>query len=155
QPDAAAETGPKAICSADGWCWNVPAPQGNQLNAAWALGAGDVWTVGEVGTILHYDGKTWTSPPRSTVETLYGVWGSATDDVWAVGANETLLHYDGTKWAAATISASTDGGAEAGAAAVDAATADAAPGPAIFAVSGTAKNDVWAAGAGGLVLHFD
>ncbi len=46
-------SGPKGICSADGWCWRNPLPQGNYLSAAWGTSANSVWVVGDFGTILN------------------------------------------------------------------------------------------------------
>jgi uncharacterized repeat protein (TIGR01451 family) len=54
--------------------------------------------VGDAGTIVHYDGTTWsamTSPPS---DHLYGVWGSSSNDVFAVGRYGLILHYDGADW---------------------------------------------------------
>jgi hypothetical protein len=84
------------FCSSDGWCWRNPLPQGNWLNGVWGSGAGDVWTVGRFGTILHWDGSAWTSIPSGTPATLYGVWGSGAGDVWAVGYGGIILHWDGS-----------------------------------------------------------
>ena len=42
---------------------------------------------GNTGTILHYDGSTWSYFPYSEIGpmTRYGVWGSSGSDVFAVG----------------------------------------------------------------------
>ena len=42
------------------WIWENPLPQGNDLNSVWAVSASDRFAVGDVGTILHFDGSTWT-----------------------------------------------------------------------------------------------
>src|SRR5262249_51217841 len=149
-----------------GWCWDIPLPQGNLLKAAWAASPTDLWVVGEVGTLLHYDGTSWSSAPRLTTEALNGVWGSAPGDVWAVGDDEALLHFDGAKWSMVGVAAAPlDGGASAEGGAMDAAAApsgaadgganDAGRRPSLFAVAGASKNEVWAVGAGGLILRFD
>src|SRR5262245_49952835 len=31
------------LCSPDHWCWENPLPQGNTLNAIWAVAEDDVW----------------------------------------------------------------------------------------------------------------
>jgi hypothetical protein len=43
---------PGRICSADGWCWENPLPQGLNLEAVWGLDTNNVWAVGELGTVL-------------------------------------------------------------------------------------------------------
>jgi hypothetical protein len=86
------------ICSASGWCWSDTTLQSNALTGVWGAGANDVWAVGAGGTILHWDGATWSPSASGTTATLRDVWGSASDDVWAVGPG-TLLHWDGKAWA--------------------------------------------------------
>jgi hypothetical protein len=53
----------------------------------------DVWAVGEVGTILHWDGTSWSESPSGTNEDLADVWGSGAHDVWAVGYSGNILHW--------------------------------------------------------------
>jgi len=63
--------------------------------------------VGESGTILHYDGSSWTSMESGTTDTLRDVCGSAADDVFAVGDYGTIVHYDGQKWTTMNNASST------------------------------------------------
>ena len=71
------------------------------INALWGSSASDVWAVGDVGRILHWDGSAWSviEDGESSAQ-LIGVWGTGPNDVWAVGAdsNAVVLHWDGTKW---------------------------------------------------------
>ena len=97
---------------AGNWTWQNPLPRGNDLRAVWGSGPDDVFAVGSHGTILHYDGSSWTAMDSGTTEDLHGVWGTSGSDVYAVGSepayyeyNETLdayphtvLHYDGNTW---------------------------------------------------------
>src|SRR5439155_245664 len=46
------------------------------LYGVWGSGRKDVFAVGTGGTILHYDGTSWTVQPSGTPQVLYGVWGS-------------------------------------------------------------------------------
>ena len=55
--------------------------------------ADDVWAVGELGTILHWNGAGWSSVSSETMNSLYGVWGSTAGDVWTVGGSGTVLHH--------------------------------------------------------------
>ncbi|MBX3211150.1 MAG: hypothetical protein KF850_03890 [Labilithrix sp.] len=107
------------------------------LYAIWGSGPGDVWIVGERGTIRHYAGgdAQLGSVESPTSSTLRAVWGSGPKDVWAVGDDGTILHYDGTAW---TLS-----------------TGSFPPGekPNLHGVWGSGPNDVWAVG-DGIVMHF-
>jgi hypothetical protein len=51
--------------------------------------------VGQVGEIVHWDGKTWTAVASGTTADLASVWGSGPDDVWSVGWDGTILRWDG------------------------------------------------------------
>ena len=39
--------------------------------------ATDVWAVGELGTVLHYDGNDWTTVQTGMDYTLWGTWGAS------------------------------------------------------------------------------
>jgi hypothetical protein len=54
--------------------------------------------VGDYGTVLHYDGGSWSAMSSVTHNELWGVWGSSGSDVFAVGNLGTILHYDGGSW---------------------------------------------------------
>ena len=90
------------ICSPDGWCWENPLPQGNDLLDVWIAPGGDVWAVGAAGTVLraHLDDgfRTWWREPTPTAVPLTAVWGADDSHVWAVGVEGTVLFYDGTGW---------------------------------------------------------
>ena len=62
----------------------------------------DVFAVGAQGTILHYDGATWTAMISPTTRFLRAVWGSSGTDVIAVGGGGTIVRFDGTSWTAQT-----------------------------------------------------
>lgn len=85
-------------CSADGWCWRNPLPQGDKLSSVWAADANNVWAVGDTGRIMKWNGTAWSPQPSGTTQTLDSVWGSDADNVWAVGAKGTVLKWNGTAW---------------------------------------------------------
>jgi hypothetical protein len=60
------------------------------LSGVWGSSGSDVYAVGY--TILHYDGRAWSSI-CSGIPLLGGVWGSSGSDVFAVGPGGTILHY--------------------------------------------------------------
>lgn len=88
----------RALCRADGWCWENPLPTGNALYAVSGSSASDVWAVGDNGTILHYDGKTWSGVPSGVSNRLTGVWAPSATEAWISGTNGALLRWDGKDW---------------------------------------------------------
>ena len=59
--------------------------------------ANNAIAVGLNGTILRYDGSSWTTMPSGILEDLNGVWGTSSSDVFAVGEKGTVIHYDGIR----------------------------------------------------------
>jgi hypothetical protein len=88
----------RGICGADGWCWGYPRPQGARLNRLWGTAPTDLWAVGEGGTIIGFDGKTWSRAPSGTTDTLVALAGRARGDAWAIGRERTLLRLREGVW---------------------------------------------------------
>ena len=102
-----------------------------------ALEDGWVFTgdaVGASGTILHFDGTTWT-PMFSPAGTLFmrAVWGTGPSDVFAVGAQGTIVHYDGATWTAMVSNTTRF----------------------LRGVWGSSGAEVFAVGGGGTIVRFD
>lgn len=78
--------------------WVSPYPQGNTLNDVWGVSGTDVFAVGDVGTIIHYDGKAWQLMQSPTTADLAAVWGPPHDpfEVFAVGIDGVVIHYQRT-----------------------------------------------------------
>ena len=106
----------------------IPAPALQDLLAAWGDGE-QLWAVGRGGTILHYDGAGWHTPPSGTTATLNAVFGLSPSDVWAAGDDGTALHFDGETWSVV------DRGAYRGS---------------LRAIWAAAKDDVWIGGEDGM-----
>lgn len=117
-------------------------PTNSKVTFWWVFGLSesDVWAVGEQGTVAHFDGAQLTLSSTPTTTTLYGVWGAAPNDLWAVGgmpgSSSVALHFDGAQWSVQPPLV-------------------AGPTGAFFKVWGSAADDVFICGEGGLVLHFD
>jgi hypothetical protein len=97
------------------WTWQNPLPQGNLLTSVWGSSASDVFAVGSYGTILHYDGSSWSAMSSGTTDLLSGVWGSSPTDVFAVGGwwtdsvlHGTILHYNGNAWSVMSSGTNSD-----------------------------------------------
>jgi hypothetical protein len=57
--------------------------KGAPLRQAWGTSSGDMFFVGDSGTIMHFDGSSWLTYPKVTDRNLYSVWGTSHNDVWA------------------------------------------------------------------------
>jgi hypothetical protein len=62
-----------------------------QLWGVFAVAAGDVWAVGDAGTITHLSGGSWTQQTISSTANLSRVWSDG-NQVYVVGAAGTILH---------------------------------------------------------------
>jgi len=135
--------------------------------------------VGAGGTILHFDGANWSPQTSSTTNDLFGLLVLSGVDVYVLGAAGTLLHYNGTAWSPIPLV-----GVSVALRAIDAAFTPAGAATDFFLVgdggtimhstngstwvqqtSGTTANlagvgvvapdDVFAVGAGGIILHYN
>jgi hypothetical protein len=92
--------GPGEIVHYDGSAWTVLSiPVSPRLNGVLGFSANDVYAVGEVGAILHWNGTSWTSSyswPNG--EPYYAVWATSANDVFAVGGSMGggILRFDGS-----------------------------------------------------------
>ena len=101
-----------------------------------------VWVVGEGGTLRrmlpeNLSTRVFENVISPVTADLRGIYGFAADDIWAVGDDATVIHWNGKDW---TRLASP----------FDTASAK----PRLFAVWGSAPNDVWIGG-NGVMLHFE
>jgi hypothetical protein len=56
------------------------------LYGVWGASSSNVFAVGSQGTILHYDGSTWSTMASGTTSwELTAVWGASASDVYSVG----------------------------------------------------------------------
>jgi photosystem II stability/assembly factor-like uncharacterized protein len=148
--DAAPPPDPYLVCSPDDWCFARPRPTDRALFAG-SVSGGNVWLVGENGTLLSFDGKGVRGLESGVDRSLRATHALSASDVWAVGDRTTILHYTGESFARVDVSSAADAGVP------DASTGDAgAPaGPALNGVWAIAKDDVWAVGEQGALYHYD
>src|SRR4030042_4058586 len=78
------------------WKWENPYPQGNNLYKIWVNSATDIFAVGDSGTIIHFDGVSWSVMLSNSTVRLEDVWGTSYIDVFAAGT--AVLHFDGLSW---------------------------------------------------------
>lgn len=62
-----------------------------QLWGVFAVGAGDLWAVGDGGTITHLSGGVWKAQTTGSTANLSAVWSDG-NQVYAVGAAGAILH---------------------------------------------------------------
>ena len=73
----------------------IPDPGGGYyyFNSVWGAASNDLWTVGGLGTIAHFDGTSWTRMKTGFDGTLRCIHGSGPSNVWAVGTGGAILHH--------------------------------------------------------------
>ncbi len=103
-------------CAKNTLCPYAFSPVNKSLFGVFAIAPNDIWAVGSVGTVVHWDGQAWRTVISSVLAShdLYDVWASGPKDVWVVGGGrQTLvggiaLHYDGTTWTSVPNNAAND-----------------------------------------------
>ena len=77
-----------------GWV-SEDAPSSADLYAVFGVDGGDVWAVGEGGTVLVRRDTTWTQLDSGVEVDLRGVWGTGKEHVVVVGDACTALEFNG------------------------------------------------------------
>lgn len=112
---------------------NYNAPTTQDLQSIFFADDSTGWAVGNGGTIISYDGSSWSLDSSPTSDTLHGLYAISATDVWAVGANGSIIHYNGSVWTGVSSPTSNT----------------------LYGVFGLSDTDVWAVGAGGVIIHYD
>lgn len=122
------------------------------LNWIWGSAADDIWAVGDYGSIMHSDGKTWKKIPNSAIPELrnyWNVWGTSRTDVWAVGGSMLrakpagagrglIIHWNGASWTKVpTFEHEVNGGRD----------------TYLNSIWGASGDDIWAVGYGGVIYR--
>lgn len=112
----------------------VPMEMAVDLHDIWATPAQRVFSVGELGAVLEWDGVEWLKVPAvPTVQTLNALWGLDDGSLFVVGDFGAILHYDGNAWTTQS-SGTTEH---------------------LFDVWGVDDSEVYAVGLGGTILRYD
>jgi hypothetical protein len=172
EKDVWAVGGNDTVLHFDGAKWTASQTgTGHELHAVFGTGPSDVWAVGCAGAIVHFDGTSWTTQESPTNEGLYAISGTSAKNLWAVGTGGATVHFDGTRWNANDAS---DAGAhnlydvwvsETGVWAVGFGGVfrlknaqwklEAAPEGDFVSIVGSGANDLWIAGFGDEVVHWN
>ncbi|PIS28055.1 MAG: hypothetical protein COT43_07460 [Candidatus Marinimicrobia bacterium CG08_land_8_20_14_0_20_45_22] len=85
--------------------WNMGILGNNDggVEHIWASSPTDIYFVGRKGSIVHYDGSTFTKIESGTDVDLLDIWGLNSQSIWAVGEDNgyfqsVLLYFNGTTW---------------------------------------------------------
>lgn len=94
-PDASVEPPlGDGFCSAGGFCWESPRPQGNPVAAVHGAASDAYLLVGAAGLIARFDGAS-LHPIRSDLQDdLSAVWMSSPGDAW-IGGRSGLMRWSG------------------------------------------------------------
>jgi hypothetical protein len=104
------------------------------LFGIWGTGPNNVYAVGEVGTIIRYNGISFSKLPNiPTYQSLNAIWGTNAHNIFVVGDNGVILHFDGVSWTQ-QFSGTTEN---------------------LSGVWGFSNSSVYAVGAYGTILHYD
>jgi hypothetical protein len=146
------------------------------LWGVWGSSPTDAWAVGYrpttlAGTLLHWDGATWSADTSSAPPPMFGVWGSGPTDLWAMGDQGTILHGDGSNWLATASGTKSTFNGIWGSGPNDvwaiefpgtmrhwngtAWSTDTSASVQLTGVWGSGAHDVWAVGDKGTILHWD
>lgn len=116
--------------------WRNPLPQGNTLRGIWGIKTGNSWAVGDLGTFRMSTGTIWSTEATNNLSSIYGVAVVNGATRFAVGRNGVRMQWDGrsTLWRMQPQSKTSNP---------------------LNAVWGTATNNVWAGGEGGVLLKWN
>ncbi|MBX3199462.1 MAG: hypothetical protein KF894_15115 [Labilithrix sp.] len=112
-------------------------PSGLGLSSVWGSGPNDVWAVGATGSVIHWDGTTWTSTSIETNYSLQSVYGTGPNDIWVVSTASLIYRSTGFSNGTATFVRETP--------VFENALGPATVGP-LFAVWAAGPGDVWISG---------
>ena len=116
------------------FAWEQTPNDGNatNLHSIWGSSGADIFAVGDLGLIFHYDGHWWTFQASYVPNGLNCVWGFSPSEVFAVGDGGIILHYDGSSWSTMPSGVTVN----------------------LVGVWGSSWDNVFAVG-GGTILHYD
>jgi hypothetical protein len=102
--------------------------------AVWTGAPGSAIAVGDSGTVMRYNGISWSPEASGTTVPLRSVWGAGpSGPVFAVGDGGTVLVNNGSGWSSQPSGTSQP----------------------LYSVWGTSGTDVFAVGGGGTIIHYD
>lgn len=115
----------------DGGAWVTMAGSTEQLDDVWGVTDNEIYAVGANGTLVRWNGMTWSAMASGTFANLTGVWASSGSNLYVTTSTGEVRRYNGSFW---TVEASITG--------------------TLYAIWGSGTQ-VFAAGTSGKVLHYN
>ena len=75
---------------------------GLPIHGVYASSPTNVWAA-TIGTILHYNGTTWSSAYVADDDSMAAVWGSGPSNVFTVGPHGNIARFNGSSWSTAIV----------------------------------------------------
>jgi len=107
----------------------MPQVTTRSLNGVWGSTRGDVWAVGNAGTILYDGGTVWSILPATNL--LFSAWANSATEAFFVGLNGLVYQYLGGSFASSNPTAQP-----------------------LLGVWGTSTTNVFAVGGAGTILRY-
>lgn len=89
------------VCTAEGWCWEHPLPQGGNIISAFARSEREVWFGTESGAVLFSNGEftRGTSIPTQPGAAIRAIHSRGPGTFWVVGEGGRVISFvDGGSW---------------------------------------------------------
>ena len=84
------------------WDLGILSQTDGGVTKIWGRSSSDIYFVGRIGTIAHYDGTSWSKVESGTELDLLDIWGTDSDNIWVCGFTEpiatVILNYNGSEW---------------------------------------------------------
>ena len=113
-------------------------PQDQFITAVWGVSPTSLWATRVDGSVIHYEGSSWTLSASPSPARLESIFGTSATDIYAVGYNFPsgtagyVYHFDGSSWQLVLTTAA-----------------------GLSRVWARSASDVWAVGTAGLIVHYD
>jgi hypothetical protein len=110
-----------------------PGPADGRLAACHAIAPDDIWSVGEAGLTVHWDGGDWSVVETSAATSFSALWGLEGGSLWAAGEHGQIHNWDGADWIPTSHSGNQD----------------------ITGLWGSAPDNIFAVGGDGMIAHWN
>lgn len=115
-----------------GWIFDDVPDTNAHLYGVHGTNQTNVWVVGQSGTVLRWNGVSWTQIDLGTQANMWSVWSPANDIAYVVGQNGMAFRIEGNE--VEELNTGIDN--------------------VLYAVTGTTEANVWATGARGVAIRY-
>jgi len=82
----------------DGMTWQDVTVYRPALSAVWVSTGNEVIAGNNAGSLIRYDGASWTEHEYAIHDFVVGFWGTSSDDLYALEYYNSVNHFDGNAW---------------------------------------------------------